>query len=312
MPRKRKTGSVHGWVALDKPLGLTSTQAIGKVRWLLGAGKAGHAGTLDPLASGILPIALGEGTKTVPYMVDADKAYDFTVTWGQNTDSLDAEGDVTETSDVRPSHDAIEAVLPEFIGDIEQIPPKYSAIKIDGRRAYDLMRTGEDIALKARSVRVHSLEIYDICDGSVSLRLSCGKGTYVRAIARDLAERLGTCGHVTYLRRTRVGPFSEDTSFSLDALEKLHYEGGVSTALLPVETALDDIPVLAATAEQVRELKHGRAIALSETHLPSEETDDPAENTMRGILAMHNGKAVAICDVRGGEIRPKRVFNMSI
>ena len=219
MPRKRKGNPVHGWVVVDKPLNMTSTQAVGKTRWLYTAQKAGHAGTLDPLATGILPIALGEATKTVPFTMDADKDYQFTVTWGENTDSWDAEGAVTETSDIRPLREDIEAVLPEFIGDIEQIPPKYSAIKVDGKRAYDLMRDGKYVELKSRSVFIERLNITDYNADSVTLEMTCGKGTYVRSLARDLAARLGTCGHVTYLRRTRVGPFTLDASFSLDVLE---------------------------------------------------------------------------------------------
>ncbi len=311
MPRKRKLGDVHGWVAFNKPRGLTSTQSIGKVRRLMGAGKAGHAGTLDPMATGILPIALGEGTKTVSYMVDADKAYDFTVTWGENTDSWDAEGEVTATSDVRPILSDITAALPEFVGDISQIPPRYSAIKVDGKRAYDLMRSGEDVTLKARTVRVDSLSVLEHNNDSVTLRVECGKGTYVRSIARDLAARLGTCGHVTYLHRTRVGAFHEGISFSLDALEKLHYESGVSTALLPVETALDDIPVLAITQEQSEHLKHGRAIVAPDIY-PTSENPDAQPQTNGRVVAMYQGRALALCDVTNGEVRPKRVFNMSI
>jgi len=303
--RRRKGNPVSGWVVFDKPLDMTSTQAVGKVRWLFTAQKAGHGGTLDPKASGILPIALGEATKTMPFTVDADKDYVFTITWGENTDSWDVEGVVTETSDHRPSRQDIELALPEFIGDIEQVPPKFSAIKVDGKRAYDLARGGEDFVLKSRSVSIQSLDIVDFQSEAVTLKMTCGKGTYVRSIARDLAFRLETCGHVTYLRRTRVGEFDETISFSLDALEKLPYEDRVLRGLLPVETALDDIPVLAVTDQQTSDLKQGRAIIRPPDHQPAVQTDNP-----NWVLAMNGDKAVALCDAKDGEIRPKRVFNL--
>ena len=305
MARKRKGNPIHGWVNFDKPLGMTSTQAVGKVRWLYSAQKAGHAGTLDPLATGILPIALGEATKTVPFMVDAVKAYEFTLTWGENTDTLDAEGDITETSDVRPERAAIEAALPNFIGVITQTPPRYSAIKIDGKRAYDLARAGEVVEMKSREVRVDSVEITDCTAESVTLAVGCGKGTYIRSIARDLASALGTCGHVTMLRRTQVGPFSTDDAFTLDALENLCETDGVSGALRPVETALDDIPVLALTENDAEHMKHGRAIVQP----PSLMTEPDADN-LHWVLASRSGKAVALCHVSGGMVSPKRVFNI--
>ena len=310
MARKRKGNPVHGWVNFDKPVGMSSTQAVGKVRWLFQAQKAGHAGTLDPLASGVLPIALGEATKTVPFMMDAAKGYDFTITWGESTASWDAEGDVTDVSDVRPTRAEIEAALPQFIGDISQIPPKYSAIKVDGKRAYALMR-GKDAGsvefeLKPRPVRVDKLVLKECDEASASFSLACGKGTYVRSIARDLIGALGTCGHVTVLRRTRVGPFSlngENTpSFTLEALEDSCHRDGVSAGLYPVSTALDDIPVLAVTEIEARELKHGRAIAL-----PSHFTDSPEGLT----LAKLDGVEIALLRVAGPELVPKRVFNMS-
>lgn len=305
MPRKRKGNPVHGWVVFDKPLEMTSTQAVGKVRWLFTAQKAGHAGTLDPLASGILPIALGDATKTVPFTMDADKDYTFTVTWGENTDSWDAEGAVTETSDVRPNREEIEAVLPNFTGHIEQTPPRFSAIKVDGKRAYDLARAGEEVVLKSRVVHVHNVVISDYSNDAVTFKLTCGKGTYVRSIARDLAARLGTCGHVTFLRRTRVGNFAESNAFSLDALEKLCHRGGVSEGLLPVETALDDIPVLAATSQDAEKLRHGRAIAAPSSYHRSDESDDPY-----WVLVMEEDKAIALCDAQGDMLLPKRVFNL--
>ncbi len=313
MARKRKGNPIHGWVNFDKPLGMSSTQAVGKVRWLFQAQKAGHAGTLDPLASGILPIALGEATKTVPFMMDAAKGYDFTITWGENTASWDAEGDVTDTSDVRPARAAIEAALPQFIGDISQVPPKYSAIKVDGKRAYALMR-GKDAGpnnikvefeLKPRPVRVDSLTLNDCGENSASFSLACGKGTYVRSLARDLIGALGTCGHVTVLRRTRVGPFSlsraETPSFTLEDLEESCHRGDVLEALRPVSTALDDIPVLAVSELEAIELKHGRAIAL-----PFDFTDSPSGLT----LAKSGGVEIALLRAAGPLLTPKRVFNM--
>lgn len=305
MPRKRKGNPVHGWVNFDKPLGMTSTQAVGKVRWLFQAQKAGHAGTLDPLASGVLPIALGEATKTVPYMVDAVKAYEFTLTWGENTDTIDAEGTITETSDIRPARADIEAVLPRFTGTISQVPPRFSAIKVDGKRSYDLARAGEQVELKSRQVRIDAIEMTDYTGETVTLSVTCGKGTYIRSIARDLADILGACGHVTMLRRTRVGPFEARVAFTLDALEKLHYEGRVFEALQPVETALDDIPVLAVTDKEAEHLRHGRAIAHTASHTPERCAEAP-----QTVLVMNSGTAIALCHVSGGMVSPKRVFNI--
>ncbi len=309
MARKRKGNPISGWVNFDKPLGMGSTQAVGKIRWLFQAQKAGHAGTLDPLATGILPIALGEATKTVSFMMDAAKAYDFTVKWGEDTASWDAEGEVTATSDRRPTKADILAALPAFVGNISQIPPKFSAIKVDGKRAYDLMRTegvsAEDVVLNARAVQVDSLTLVQCDEHSASFSLACGKGTYVRSIARDLAHALGTCGHVTVLRRTRVGPFSlsnaDRPSFTLDALEKSCHRDGVLEALSPVSTALDDIPVLAVTMAQTTELKHGRAIARPANF----NCDDDVF-----ILAVFDGVEIALLRADGPNLAPKRVFNV--
>ena len=309
MARRKKGNPIHGWVCLDKPLGLGSTQAVGKTRWLYTAQKAGHAGTLDPLATGILPIALGEATKTVPFMMDAAKSYEFTVKWGENTDSWDAEGVVTATSDVRPAPEDIFNVLSKFTGEISQIPPKYSAMKVDGQRAYDLARAGEDFALKARPVRIDAIDCVDADEHTASFTVDCGKGTYIRSLARDMAARLGTCGHVVRLRRTRVGPFTQKDSFSVDALEKLPYESRVLEALRPVKTVLDDIPDLAVTENDAVNLKHGRAIALSSYDLAGlGRVSMDADHDL--ILAIHEDKALALCEVRGGALHPKRVFNL--
>ena len=305
MGRRKKGNPIHGWVVFDKPLGMTSTQAVGKTRWLFQAQKAGHGGTLDPLATGILPIALGDATKTVPFTMDSAKSYEFTISWGESRDTLDGEGAITATSDVRPSREQIEALLPEFTGLISQIPPKYSAIKVDGKRAYDLARGGEEVTLKARPVRVDALEIIRADKDSVTLSMDCGKGTYVRSLARDLAARLGACGYVSYLRRTRVGPFSEIYAFSLDDLEYLCHRGRVLEALAPVHAVLDDIPVQNVTETERQDLKHGRAIAASILQKPSNTGDDPI-----WVLAMQDETAIALCHLRDGQLRPKRVLNV--
>jgi tRNA pseudouridine55 synthase len=238
---------VHGWLVLDKPVGLTSSDAVARVKRLYQAAKAGHAGTLDPLASGILPIALGEATKTVPFIVDGLKAYRFTVRWGAETETDDAEGAALEESASRPARADIERLLPQFCGDIEQVPPRYSAIKVEGARAYDLARKGGEFELAARAVRVESLTIAELPDGDhCTLEATCGKGIYVRSLARDLGRALGCFAHVSALRRTRVGPFGEAATISLAKLGELSHSAaglvGLDAVLEPVETALDDIP----------------------------------------------------------------------
>jgi tRNA pseudouridine55 synthase len=263
MGRRKKGDPVSGWVCLDKPWDLTSTHAVSRVRRIFNAQKAGHAGTLDPLATGILPIALGEATKTVPYLVEADKAYRFTIAWGATTATFDAEGEVTATSDVRPTPDQVAAVLDRFIGDITQIPPNYSAIKVDGERAYDLARDGVEFELAGRTVSIHALSVIGAADGDhIELSMQCGKGAYVRALVRDIADVLGACAHVAQLRRTRVGPFSGESAITLENLEDLGHKAAALEALLPVETALDDIPVLAVTAEDAASLAQGRSLVL--------------------------------------------------
>ena len=309
MARRRKGQAVSGWINLDKPYELGSTQAVGRIRRLFDAQKAGHAGTLDPLATGILPIALGEATKTVPYMVDADKAYRFTIAWGRSTTTLDREGETTAESGVRPTVAEVEAVLPRFIGDIEQVPPAFSAIKVDGERAYDLARAGETVELSARTVSIYSARVAQAEDADhVTLEIECGKGTYVRALVRDIAEAVGTCGHVSALRRTRVGPFSEANAVSLETLEKLGYEARHSEALLPVETALDDIPVLAVTDEDAFRLKQGRSIVLVPRQV--EAVQAGLKPGSRTVSAMAGDTVVALCEMRAGRLEPSRVFNL--
>ncbi len=307
MARRRKGDPVSGWVCLDKPHDFGSTQAVGKVRWLFNAQKAGHAGTLDPLATGILPIALGEATKTVSFMMDADKGYCFTIRWGETTSTLDREGEVTARSDVRPTLAAVEAALPAFVGQISQVPPAFSAIKVDGERAYDLARAGESVDLAARIVTIHSLEAVETVDADhITLAMRCGKGTYVRAVVRDLAMALGAEAHVAMLRRTFVGPFSEENAITLEKLEDLVHRGARQEALLPVETALDDIPALALTDEDAFRLSQGRGVVLLPRQV--ETVKASLKGASRTVLATHKGKAAAICEMRAGQIRPVRNF----
>jgi tRNA pseudouridine55 synthase len=307
--RRRKGDAVSGWICLDKPYDLTSTYAVSRVRRAFNAQKAGHAGTLDPLATGILPIALGEATKTVPFLVDADKAYRFTLAWGRTTATHDREGETIAQSDVRPSVAEVEAVLPRFVGQISQVPPAYSAIKVDGERAYDLARAGETVELAARIVSIHSARVAEAPDADhVTLEIECGKGTYVRAIARDLAEMLGACGHVSALRRTRVGGFTEQSAVTLEMLEDLGHKARQSEALLPVETALDDIPELAVTAEDAFRLKQGRPIVLVPRQV--EAVKARLKPGSRTVSAMAGGIVVALCEMRAGRLEPSRVFHL--
>ncbi|MDP1739440.1 MAG: tRNA pseudouridine(55) synthase TruB [Caulobacter sp.] len=307
MARRKKGEVVNGWICLDKPYDFGSTQAVGKVRWLFKAQKAGHAGTLDPLATGVLPIALGEATKTVPFMMDADKAYRFTLEWGRSTTTLDREGATTATSDVRPTREQVEAALPAFVGEIQQIPPNYSAVKVDGERAYDLARAGEAFELKARTVTIHSARVSAVPDADhIEIEIECGKGTYVRSIVRDLAEALGACAHVSQLRRTRVGPFGEDRAITLENLENLSHKAALPEVLLPVETALDDIPALAVTAEDAFRLAQGRPIVL----VPRQVETLKARLTggSRLVSAMDGNRLVALAEMRAGRLNPVRVF----
>ncbi|MGD9869082.1 MAG: tRNA pseudouridine(55) synthase TruB [Hyphomicrobiales bacterium] len=304
MARRKKGRPVSGWLVLDKPPGLTSTAAVSRVRRLFDARKAGHAGTLDPMATGILPIALGEATKTVPFVMDGRKTYRFTVRWGACTDTDDAEGAVLEQRPDRPERADIEAILPEFLGEIRQIPPRYSAIRVAGERAYDLARAEEPFELEERTVRVDRLEIIEIPDEShCAFEVDCGKGTYVRALARDMGERLGCLGHLSALRRTRVGPFTEESTISLDKLGDMSHSAagceGLDTALRPVETALDDIPALAVSGADAARLMQGQAVLLRGRDAP----------ILKGpVYAMSGETLVALGEVRRGELWPTRVF----
>jgi len=307
---RRKSGeAVSGWVCLDKPYDLTSTQAVGRIRRLFNAQKAGHAGTLDPLATGVLPIALGEATKTVSFMMDAGKTYRFTIAWGRTTTTLDREGETSATSDVRPTAEAAAAALPAFIGEIDQVPPAFSAIKVDGERAYDLARAGQTVELAARRVVIHDARVTGAPDADhVEIEIDCGKGVYVRALVRDLAERLGACGHVSALRRTRVGPFTEARAITLENLEDLGHKPRFLEVLLPVETALDDIPELAVTAEDAFRLKQGRPIVLVPRQVDDLRSRLSAGTRTVSVLA--GGTLVALCEMRMGRLEPARVFHL--
>jgi tRNA pseudouridine55 synthase len=303
---RRKGNDINGWLILDKPQGLTSNQALGRLKRLYNPKKVGHAGTLDPLATGVLPIAFGEATKTVAHVVDCEKTYDFTIRWGIETDSDDAEGQPVRTSDERPSREAIEAALPDFTGDIMQVPPCYSAIKVDGERAYDLARDGDAVELTPRPVSVYELDIEEpISPELTRLICACGKGTYVRSIARDLGRALGCYGHIAALRRTSVGPFDEENAISLEKLEQFSNSAdGYSAlmgAILPVETALDGIPALAISGDDAARLKRGQSILIRGGNAPI--LKGPIYATSRGVL-------VAIGEVERGEMHPIRVFNI--
>lgn len=309
MGRRKKGGIVNGWVCLDKPFGMGSTEAVSKIRRLFDAQKAGHAGTLDPLASGILPIALGEATKTVPFMMEAQKVYRFTINWGISTDSLDREGEITGRSDVRPDIGAVRAALPAFTGEIDQVPPQFSAIKVDGQRAYDLAREGTDFELASRRVMIHEAAVSDAPDADhVELTIRTGKGVYVRSLARDLAAVLGAEGHVSALRRERVGPFSTENAVSLDFLTDLVHRDAASEGLLPVATALDDIPELAVTDQDAFSLRQGRPIVLLPRQV--ETLKGRLRDGSRTVSAFQGQTLVALGQLRAGRLEPDRVFNL--
>jgi tRNA pseudouridine55 synthase len=312
MARRRKGTPIHGWLILDKPLGPSSSGCVGRLKWLTGAQKVGHGGTLDPLASGVLPIAFGEATKTSSYAMDGSKTYEFDVTWGTSTETCDAEGDVIASSDARPNADQIKVALPTFIGDIDQIPPKYSAIKIDGQRAYELARKGEEVDIKSRPVTIHDLRLVKTVDSNTaSFEVDCGKGTYVRSLARDLALHLGCEGHISRLRRTAVGPFTIEKAVSLAAFEENEGENAamlLTQYLLSVETVLDDIPALALTDQEARKLRHGQGIPV----LPVAQRSPLRDGRISQgdvVQVTANGTLVALARIAGGEIRPVRVMN---
>ena len=304
MARRKKGKAVHGWLVLDKPVGMTSTQAVGAVRRIYDARKAGHAGTLDPLATGVLPIALGEATKTVPYAVDGTKHYRFTVRWGAATDTDDAEGEIVATSEARPNREAIEALLPSFTGEILQTPPAFSAIKIGGARAYDLAREGETVELQPRPVRIETLALLDMpAPDTAMLEARCGKGTYVRALARDMGRTLGCLGHLVALRRTLVAPFHEAQAVTLEILEAAAQDGGEEALLrllLPIEAALQDLAELSVGQNDAARLLRGQTILIRGRDAPA--STGPTYATCKGHL-------IAVGRIEKGELHPIRVFN---
>jgi tRNA pseudouridine55 synthase len=345
MPRKIKGNKIDGWVNLNKPVGITSTQALAAVKRALHPQKAGHAGTLDPLASGILPIALGEATKTVPYVQDSIKTYNFTVTWGEQRTTDDAEGGVVHSSEKRPTRAEIGAILPRFLGDIQQIPPQFSAIKIDGARAYDIAREGGAVEIAARTVYVESLEIIetalspalslkgegdelrekkvlslqgeDLGEGqkvnATTFRCVCGKGTYVRSLARDMGAILGCYGYVSRLERAAVGPFTLENAINLDIFQNTEHKPDPEQVVLPLQTALDDIPVLALKDQEAARLKNGNTLSfVSRPDLERMSQSGIAWNGQHNVTALTicGNKAIAIVEVEGPDLHPIRIFNV--
>ena len=302
MGRRRKGRDISGWIIINKPVGITSNAVVNKLRWAMDAKKAGHAGTLDPEATGVLAIALGEATKTVPYITGAQKAYRFTVRLGQATNTDDSEGEIIAQSDKRPTDDEIRAALPEFSGDIMQVPPKFSAVKIDGQRAYKLARDGQDVEIAARPLWVEELEMVARPDADhVVLEMICGKGGYVRSIARDLGQVLGCHAHVNILHRVWSGPFEAKDGIDMQTVEKLAKTGDLDAYLLPLEQGLDDLPELRCTPESAARLRHGNPAMVLASNA---EYGDEA-------WASLDGKAVAVGVYKSGELHPSRVFNAS-
>jgi tRNA pseudouridine55 synthase len=302
MARRKKGREVHGWLVVDKPAGMTSTSVVNKVRWALNAQKAGHAGTLDPEATGVLAVALGEATKTVPYITDALKSYRFSVRLGQSTNTDDAEGEVISESDTRPTDAEIEAALPQFVGDIMQVPPKFSAVKIDGERAYKLARADEDFEIAARPLYVDELTLIERPDADhVILEMVCGKGGYVRAIARDLGEVLGCFGHVQWLRRNWSGPWDADDGITVETIDKLAKTEELDAYVRPVEEGLSDLEEVRCTPEGAARLKNGNPGMVY-----------PADGVEYGdeVWASFEGKPLAVGRYMGGELHPSRVFNL--
>lgn len=308
MARNAQGVPIHGWMAIDKPSGLTAAKVVARVKRALNAAKAGHGGTLDPLATGILPIALGEATKTTAFAMDSRKTYAFEVTWGAATDTDDSDGAVIRSSDHRPEKAAIESLLPRFTGRIEQVPPDYSAIKVNGQRAYDLARARAELNLAPRTVDVRRFSLAAMPDPDHALfEVECGKGTYIRALVRDLALALGTEGHISALRRTRCGPFSENRAISLENLEALGHKAAASDYLLPVKTVLDDIPALALTDEEARRMSLGQAIALWPVVKRKPLTGLDEGQT---VQALCGERLIAVAEVGNGMVRPVRVLNL--
>ncbi len=310
MGRRRKKGRpVSGWLILDKGLDVGSTEAVSKVRWLFQAQKAGHAGTLDPLATGVLPIALGEATKTVPYIMDAQKRYRFTAKWGAATATDDAEGDVIATSDKRPTREEIESALVQYTGEISQVPPQFSAIKVGGERAYDIARDGEEVKLEPRMISIHELSIVDTpsTDETVFEAVT-GKGAYVRALVRDIARTVGTEGHVVALRRLAVGPFQAEDGVTIEQLEALALLEDRDAALSPISMALADMPQAAIDGPQADKLRRGQAAVIAPPVAKGVRGERVGE--IEAVLAVLHDDPVAICELDGLKLKPTRVFNL--
>jgi tRNA pseudouridine55 synthase len=320
MARKRKGSLIHGWLILDKPEGITSTQAVSRVRRAFNAQKAGHAGTLDPLATGVLAIALGEATKTVSYVMASQKRYRFTVKWGIATDSDDSEGKLIQESEIRPSKGAILARIPDFVGEISQVPPQFSSVKVGGARAYDLAREGAAFELKPRNITIHKAELVEMPDQDHAVfDMECSKGSYVRAWVRDLARALGTCGHVVALRRLQVGSFFAESAISLESLEALGHSPAALEQILPISTALDDIPALAVTGSDSVRLRSGNPILIRAPQMARlVSVQDTSGTDREGVsiqgltvfLSTAKGEPIALAEVAEGELRPFRVFNL--
>jgi tRNA pseudouridine55 synthase len=301
---KRQREKINGWIAFDKPYGMTSTQAVGKLRNMFNAEKAGHGGTLDPLATGLLPIAFGEATKTVQWAMDGAKIYHFTAAWGAETNTDDLEGEITKRSDKRPNRAEIEAVLPQFTGTIMQAPPAYSAIKIAGERAYDLARAGEVVEMKEREVHVDSLKLVNVAQNHAEFEITCGKGTYIRSLARDMGCKLGCLAHVSALRRLKVGGLQEAQMISLEKLEKMAIGGATEAlkgALLPLETVLDGIPALAVLDTDAAKLRQGQTVLLRGANAPISEA---------AVLIRCDNQPIAIGEISQGFLKTKRLFNL--
>jgi tRNA pseudouridine55 synthase len=303
-PRRERL-KVDGWIVLDKPVGVTSTHALSIVKRLYKADKAGHAGTLDPLASGILPLAFGEATKTVPYVMDGEKAYRFTVTWGAETNTDDSDGEIVNSSAKRPSAAEIEAILPRFMGPIMQVPPQFSALKVQGERAYDLARDGEVVKLEPREVEITALALVDRDEDTATFEAECGKGTYVRALARDFGRLLGCFGHITALRRTRVGPFGEGEAVTLEELQAAGEEGpqapDLKALVQPVERALSSLPAVAVGNHEAQRLRNGQSVILRGRDAPI---------VIGQAYATLHGRLVALVEGEAGELRPRRAFHL--
>jgi tRNA pseudouridine55 synthase len=313
MARRRKGAPVHGWVIVEKPVGPTSTEVVAKVKRAFDAQKAGHAGTLDPMASGVLAVALGEATKTVPFAMEAEKVYRFTASWGEARDSDDSEGRVTAISPNRPAEADIEALLPRFVGEISQVPPAYSAIKVQGERAYDIARDGQQPQLESRIIVVHEVRLLSQPDpGHAEFEMRCGKGAYVRAWVRDFARALGTLGYVSELRRTRIGAFSIEEAIPLEKLLSFGHSPAALEHLRPISTALDGIPALAVTGTDAVRLRSGNPIVVRAGLLARIEQEALAGDDLQGLtvfLSSAGGEPIALAEFAGGELRPFRVFN---